>query len=173
MSRLKKYYVYCNDCEGLKETDFINDTPTTCPTCSGSNIDQNSISVIDVDVWPVKEIHIPMGSFSACYSKITDTSYSTIRKIIFPGTSRVGTPTHVAFYAAPSANTADVRLRDITNNNNIAAKNDIDSEDIHIDASTNNWPEAEAILAVQGRVDNEGDALYLSDVVIYYSEDDQ
>lgn len=35
---LKKFRVYCDDCDGFEETGYVSDPPTECPTCSGSNI---------------------------------------------------------------------------------------------------------------------------------------
>lgn len=171
MNRLVIYRLYCNTCDSMEYTDWVTEVPTVCPNCSGSDIDSDSISIVDMDKWPVKEIRIPMGDGDKAYVRIISTSLNIARKIVFPGTSRVGTPSKVEFYIAVSSGTGDIRLRDMTNNNTIAYKLNASSEDIYVDADTSNWPEDEAILAVQGRVDTEGENLYISDVVIIYSED--
>lgn len=59
-------------------------------------------------------------SFGFDETSTNSTSYSTHGKIIFPGTTKMGTPTGIFVNAYSNASSYDIRIRDVTNGNTIA-----------------------------------------------------
>ena len=160
------YRLYCNNCAATRWTGYVADTPTVCPTCQSANINESSIAIVASESTPEKEIHVSCGGSSNSSTSVTGTTWTTIRKVSFLGTSVMGTPSTVSFDASASAGTGSVRLRDLTNNNNIASKTNVTSEGMYKDSVTKDWPANEATLAVQAKADAADRIVSVSEVVI-------
>jgi len=88
------------------------------------------------------------------FIKTTSTSFATIAKFIFGGTTAEGTPARVKILAnkTAGATSIDVRIQDVTNTETIADVNITSTaEIIATDATLGTLPAAEAIFHVQAR----------------------
>jgi hypothetical protein len=114
-----------------------------------------------------KEQRISCGGSVNAYITVTDTTYKTVRKITFDGTNYLDTPTQVSFNIDSITGTgADVRLRDVTNNNTVAHKSIDAGAKTYRDKTTTNWPDEEAVLALQVKVTTAGDSVSITEATI-------
>jgi hypothetical protein len=102
------------------------------------------------------DIHVAFAAYDKEYYKFSDSSsWVEATVIVFRGTDTLGTPTAAKIVAKLKDNidtAGQVRIYDITNNNQIAIWNGVDSNSDEIYTTTvTNLPSTEAMFSVQGK----------------------
>ncbi len=111
---------------------------------------------------------VPFTNGSDDFKDDSNSNWQSFAKVIYPGSNNVVVAqAKLIAWVDDSSKVARFRIRDVSNNNNIVVKNNINNEDpeIHDMGTLNNLSTDEAVWEFQGR-NNSGGTYFISTVAI-------